>query len=159
MVANNLVQQASSFRSNRGKFYILEKMDVPVCQTGYFGFWLMLSAKICYAEPDSAKSDGPVLETRGSKIFRNSDDLSETMMDDPDDWRTPLIRYLENSGHITDRKVQWQALKYVVLENAFYHQTIDDLLLKCLGSHQSKIAMGEVHEGICGIHRSAHKIK
>jgi hypothetical protein len=33
------------------------------------------------------------------------------------------------------------------------------VLLKCLGSDQSRIAMGEVHEGICGTHQSAHKIK
>jgi hypothetical protein len=25
---------------------------------------------------------------------------------DPDDWRTPLIHYVENRGHISDRKVQ-----------------------------------------------------
>jgi hypothetical protein len=46
-----------------------------------------------------------------------------------DDWRTPLICYLENSGHIVDRTVRWQALKYVVLDNTLYHQTIDGLLL------------------------------
>jgi hypothetical protein len=32
-------------------------------------------------------------------------------------------------------------------------------LLKCLGSDQSKIAMGEVHEEIYGTHQSTHKIK
>jgi hypothetical protein len=31
-------------------------------------------------------------------------------------------------------------------------------LLKCLGSDQSMIPMGEVHEGICGTHQSAHKM-
>jgi hypothetical protein len=34
-----------------------------------------------------------------------------------------------------------------MLDNTLYHRTIDDLLLKCLGSDQSKIAMEEVHEG------------
>jgi hypothetical protein len=37
--------------------------------------------------------------------------------------------------------------------------TPDGLLLKYLGSDQSKIAMGEVHEGIYGTHQSAHKMK
>jgi hypothetical protein len=37
-------------------------------------------------------------------------------------------------------------------------RTIDGLLLKCL-DEESKIAMGEVHEGMCGTHQSAHKIK
>jgi hypothetical protein len=80
-------------------------------------------------------------------------------MTDADDWRTPLICYLENPGHIADRKVRQQALKYVVLDNTLYSQTIDGLLLRCLGSDQFKIAMGEVYEGICGTHQSAHKIK
>jgi hypothetical protein len=42
------------------------------------------------------------------------------MMADPDDWMTPLVCYLDNPGHITDRKVQQQALKYVVLDNTLY---------------------------------------
>jgi hypothetical protein len=42
-------------------------------------------------------------------------------MADPDDWRIPLLRYLENPYHIADRKVRWQALKYVVLDNILYH--------------------------------------
>jgi hypothetical protein len=46
-----------------------------------------------------------------------------------------------------------------MLDNTLYHQTIDMLLLKCLSSNQSKIAIGEVHEGICGTHHSAHKMK
>jgi hypothetical protein len=36
---------------------------------------------------------------------------------DPDDWRTPLVYYLENPSHIPNRKVWRQALKYVVLDN------------------------------------------
>jgi hypothetical protein len=73
-------------------------------------------------------------------------------MAESNDLGTPLVCYLENPGHIANRKVQWQALKYVVLDNDLYHRTIDDLLLKCLSSNQSKIAMGEVHEGISGTH-------
>jgi hypothetical protein len=36
---------------------------------------------------------------------------------------------------------------------------MDGLLLKCLGSDQFKTVVGEVHEGICGTHQSAHKMK
>jgi hypothetical protein len=81
------------------------------------------------------------------------------MIVDPHDWRAPLVCYLENPGHIVDRKVWRQALKYVMLDNILYRRTIDGLLLKCLSSDQSRIAMGEVHEGICGTHQSAHKMK
>jgi hypothetical protein len=43
-------------------------------------------------------------ETEGFRISRITDELSKTMMADPDDWRTPQVRYLENPGHIADRK-------------------------------------------------------
>jgi hypothetical protein len=119
----------------------------------------MCSATICSVGPSPTKLDSSVSETGGSKISRTSDKSSETMTVDPDDWRTPLVRYLENPGHIADRKVQRQALKFVMLDNTLYRRTIDGLLLKCLGSDQSKIAMGEVHEGICDTHQSAHKMK
>jgi hypothetical protein len=46
-----------------------------------------------------------------------------------------------------------------VLDNTLYCQTIDSLLLKCLCSDQSKIAMREVHEGIYVTYQSAHKMK
>ena len=36
---------------------------------------------------------------------------------------------------------------------------MDGLLLKCLGSDQARVAMGEVHEGICGTYQSARKTK
>jgi hypothetical protein len=87
------------------------------------------------------------------------DDLDKITMVEPDDWRTPLVRYLDKPSYIIDRKVRWQDLKYVMLINILYCRTIDGLLLKCLGSDQSRIAMGEVHEGICGTHQSAHKMK
>jgi hypothetical protein len=119
----------------------------------------MHSATVCSSEPNSTKPDVLIYETGGFRISSILDEASKMTTADPDDWRAPLIRYLENPGHITDRKVWWQALKYVVLDNTLYRRTIDGLLLKCLCSDQSKIAMGEVHKGICGTHQSAHKMK
>jgi hypothetical protein len=115
--------------------------------------------RICYAKQNSAELDSPVSKTSGFRIFRISDKTSKTTMASPDDWRIPLVHYLENPSHIADRKVRRQALKYVMLDNTLYRRTMDGLLLKCLGSDQSKIAMGEVHEGIYGTHQSAHNMK
>jgi hypothetical protein len=110
-------------------------------KTGCSSFQPMHSMTICSTEKSLAKPDSSVSETGGSKISRNSEKSSKMMMDNPDDWRTPLVRYLENPGHIVDRKVQRQALKNVVLDNTLYRRTIDGLLLKCLGLEKSKIAM------------------
>jgi hypothetical protein len=46
-----------------------------------------------------------------------------------------------------------------VVDGELYRRTADDLLLKCLDSDQAKVAMGDVHEGICGTHQSAPKMK
>jgi hypothetical protein len=119
----------------------------------------MQSATICFAGPSSAKPGGSISKTGGPEISKIVDESGKTMTTDPDDWRTPLVHYLENPGYIAGRKVLWRALKYVMLDNTLYHRTIDGLLLKCLGLNQSKIAMGEVHEGIYGTHQSTHKVK
>jgi hypothetical protein len=62
----------------------------------------MHNAKICSAEPSSAKLNVSKSETGGSGISRGSDDLGETTMVEPVDWRTPLIRYLDNPDHVID---------------------------------------------------------
>jgi hypothetical protein len=49
--------------------------------------------------------------------------------------------------------------KYVLHNDELYRRTAEDLLLKCLGTDQARIAMEEVHEGICGTHQSAPKMK
>jgi hypothetical protein len=81
----------------------------------------MCSATIYSVEPCLAKLDGLVSETGGSRISRTSDETSDMTTVDPDDWRTPLVRYLENPGHIADKKVRWQVFKYVVFHNTLYH--------------------------------------
>jgi ribonuclease HI len=67
--ANDLAQQASGFRSNRGKFGFLKKSDVSVCQTEQSVFWPMWSAIIYSAEQSSAKPNGPVSETDGPEFL------------------------------------------------------------------------------------------
>jgi hypothetical protein len=121
------------------------KADSPI-------FWLMCSVRICSTETSMAKLDGPVSETEGLRISVTSNESSEMMMNDHNDWRTPLVCYLENPGHIVDQKVWHQALKYVMHENILYRRTINGVLLKFLGSDQSRKDMGKVHEDICGTH-------
>ena len=44
-------------------------------------------------------------------------------------------------------------------DDELYRRTADDILLKCLDTYQARVAMGEVHKGICGTHQSAPKMK
>jgi hypothetical protein len=108
-------------------------LDVSVYQIGQSDFQPMCNATICSIGLSPAKLDSSVSKAGGSIISRTSDKTSKMMMTDPDDWRTSLVHYLENPGHIDNRKVRRQALKYVMLDNTLYHRTIDGVLLKCLG--------------------------
>jgi hypothetical protein len=65
----------------------------------------MHSAIVYSIGPSTTKPDGPLSETGGSKNSKDSDETCKMMMSDPDDWRTTPVHYLENPGHIADRKV------------------------------------------------------
>ena len=47
----------------------------------------------------------------------------------------------------------------MLLKDELYYRTIDGVLLKCLGDDEAKSLMGEIHEGVCGAHQSAFKMK
>jgi hypothetical protein len=74
------------------------------------------------------------------------------------DWRLPLLECIRDPRKITNKNVKWQVLKYVSLDDDLYRRTIDGMLLKWLGEEQAKVAVREVHDGICGAHQSAYKM-
>jgi hypothetical protein len=49
-------------------------------------------------------------------------------------------------------------LKYMSIDDELYRRTIDGVLVKCLGEAQAKVAVREVHDGICRAHQSAYKM-
>jgi len=76
-----------------------------------------------------------------------------------DDWRYDVFQYLKDPSQSALGKLRYKALKYAFLDDELYYQTIDEVLLKCFSANQAKVVLGEVHEGICGTHQSAHKMK
>ena len=76
-----------------------------------------------------------------------------------DDWRMKIIEYLKDPSKKVERRVRFQATKYVLLDDRLYYRTVDGVLLRCLGDDESKSLMGEIHEGVCGAHQSAFKMK
>jgi hypothetical protein len=62
----------------------------------------MHNAKICSVEKSSTKPDVTKLETGASGISRGLNDLGKTATAEPVDWKTPLIHYMENPGHVID---------------------------------------------------------
>ena len=75
-----------------------------------------------------------------------------------DDWRKEITDYLKYPNKKLNRRIRFQATKYVLLEGELYYRTIDGVLLKCLSKEDSKVLMGEIHEGFCGSHQSAFKM-
>jgi hypothetical protein len=84
---------------------------------------------------------------------------AETSAGEQEDWRRPIVEYLQDPNKRMDRAVRRMAFKYALMDDDLYRRTVDGILLKCLGEDQARVAMGEVHEGICGTHQSAHKMK
>jgi hypothetical protein len=57
------------------------------------------------------------------------------------------------------KKLRYKALKFVLLEDQLYHKIVDGVLLKCFKREETKVLIGKIHDGVCGAHQSAHKMK
>jgi hypothetical protein len=106
-------------------------------------------------------ADSPVVNPTKlpEKLLNRPSETSSDVGVDLCDWRTPLLAYLRDPSAKVDKSVWRSAFKYMLYNNELYRRTAEDLLLKCLGSAQARVAMGEVHEGICDTHQSAPKMK
>jgi ribonuclease HI len=139
--ANNLAQVASGYRKKRERFHNIENLITgagPISQVA-----------------DRPREDaGPSGVTRRVLLIDLADDEADTS-----DWRTPIANYLRNPNIRTDKNIRRTTFKYVLMSDELYRRTVDDVLLKCLGPDDAILAIAEVHEGICGTHQSAPKMK
>jgi len=95
----------------------------------------------------SASGYGQIIEILGDKLVVE------------EDWRKDITKYLKDPSQQVSRKLRYKTLKFVLLDDQLYHKTVDDVLLKCLNREEVKVLMGEIHEGVCGAHQYAHKMK
>jgi hypothetical protein len=66
---------------------------------------------------------------------------------------------LKDPSKKVNRKIRFQAIKYVLLEEDLYYRMINGVLLKRVDKEEAKMSMGEIHEEVCGSHQSAYKMK
>ncbi|XP_057418138.1 uncharacterized protein LOC130712317 [Lotus japonicus] len=59
----------------------------------------------------------------------------------PNDWRKPIVEYLQNPVGSTNRKVMYRALSYTIIDNELFKKNVDDTLLKCLSEDDAFIAI------------------
>ena len=81
------------------------------------------------------------------------DNLSEQ------DWRKPIVDYLQNPVASTERKTNYRALSFVLMGNELFKKTPEGVLLKCLSETEAYIALSTTHAGACGAHQAGHKMK
>ncbi|XP_015960038.1 uncharacterized protein LOC107483914 [Arachis duranensis] len=79
-----------------------------------------------------------------------------------EDWRKPFIHYLQ-TGQIPEnvqnkREFKRRASFYTLLGSELYKRGFTRLLLKCLNTADAKLAMDEVHEGVCGTHKGGRSL-
>jgi hypothetical protein len=136
-----LAQDASGYRIKQGKFHNSKNLI-----TGTGSILQVTDRPGAGSRPSRVARKVLLIDSAGNEA-------------DASDWRTPIINYLRNPSVRIDRNVWRMAFKYVLMSDELYQRTVDDILLKCLGSSDALLAMAEVHEGICGTHQSAPKMK
>ncbi|KAI5323823.1 hypothetical protein L3X38_032896 [Prunus dulcis] len=94
----------------------------------------------------------PSVMTRGMEIDVNSAIITE------DDWRTPIINYLQYLTLPSEKRVRIMALNYLMWNEDLVQKGKDEVLLRCLGKKEYMMVMGETHEGICGAHQGGRKM-
>jgi hypothetical protein len=81
----------------------------------------------------------------GYKAVADRADLEVHLLDQGD-WGAP-------------KRIRYKAMRYVLIGDDMFYRTLEGLLLKCLGPVESNRLLHKVHEGTCGTHQSAHKMK
>jgi hypothetical protein len=92
-------------------------------------------------------------EAFATNIYALGTDLAE------DDWRKEIVDYLKDPSRKVSRKLRYKAIKFVLLDHILFYKSLDGVLLRCLGPEEAKRMVGEVHDGICGAHQSAYRMK
>jgi ribonuclease HI len=139
--ANDLAQDASGYRIKQRKFHITKNLITD-------------AGPVLQVTDHSGAGSGPCGVARGVLLIESADNKA-----DETDWRIPISDYLQNPNVRTSKNIRRITFKYVLMSDELYRRTVNDVLLKCLGPGDAILAMAEVHEGICGTHQSAPKMK
>ncbi|KAL0361928.1 UNVERIFIED_CONTAM: Ribonuclease HI [Sesamum radiatum] len=72
------------------------------------------------------------------------------------DWRTPIIRWIEE-GHLPDdrweaARLKARAIHFLVQAGTLYKRSYTHPLLRCLSTEEGVHVLQEIHSGCCGAH-------
>ncbi|KAI5351772.1 hypothetical protein L3X38_004663 [Prunus dulcis] len=94
----------------------------------------------------------PSVLTRGMEIEINSALITK------DDWREPIMTYLQYPTLPSEKRVRIMATNYLMWNEDLVRKSKDEVLLRCLGKTEYMKVLGETHEGICGAHQGGRKM-
>ncbi|KAI5313602.1 hypothetical protein L3X38_042778 [Prunus dulcis] len=94
----------------------------------------------------------PSVLTRGMEIEVNSALITK------DDWREPIMTYLQYPTLPSEKRVRIMATNYLMWNEDLVRKSKDEVLLRCFGKTEYMKVMGETHEGICGAHQGGRKM-
>jgi len=75
------------------------------------------------------------------------------------EWKKPIVEYLENPSGTVSRKTRYRSLSYVIIGNELFKKTVEGILLKCINENEVYLAVSGVHSGAFGSHQAGHKMK
>ncbi|XP_050877321.1 uncharacterized protein LOC127081078 [Lathyrus oleraceus] len=139
MIANDLAQVASGYKISKENLHKVIKVRGRVVETILIPLDLE-KTKLGYAD-------------EGNLEVLAIDNLTD------EDWRKPIVEYLQNATVSTDRKTRYRALSYVLLGSELFKKSSKGILLKCLSESEAYFALSTVHSGVCGAHQVGHKMK
>ncbi|KAI5322691.1 hypothetical protein L3X38_031763 [Prunus dulcis] len=94
----------------------------------------------------------PSVLTRGMEIEVNFALITK------DDWREPIMTYLQYPTLPYEKRVRIMATNYIMWNEDLVRKSKDEVLLRCLGKTEYMKVMGETHEGICRAHQGGRKM-
>ncbi|KAH0685740.1 hypothetical protein KY285_016302 [Solanum tuberosum] len=79
-----------------------------------------------------------------------------------EDWRKPLIQYLEHGRLLGDPRIRADikrmAPRFIFHEGILLRRSYGGLFLQCLDKEEAQQIMEEAHSGTCGSHQSGPKL-
>ncbi|CAL1396746.1 unnamed protein product [Linum trigynum] len=80
-----------------------------------------------------------------------------------DDWRAPIIKFLQDGAVPEDAKEAWtlrqKAARCTMIGLDLYRRSYSGAYLKCIGNNEAHNMVRELHEGMCAMHAGARNME
>ncbi|KAL0355721.1 UNVERIFIED_CONTAM: hypothetical protein Sradi_4019000 [Sesamum radiatum] len=89
-------------------------------------------------------------------VSRSKDPLAVQPITTGEDWRTPIIKWIEEGLLPEDRweaaRLKTQATRFAIQKHILYKKSYTHPLLRCLSTEEGIYILKEIHNGCCGAH-------